>query len=241
METSLQPQIPEGLDSVCLDLINSLGYGGETILIFLPGLGEITDLYETLSLLDTSTAWTSCLGVGDSTTGASEDNAALEGRPMSGNGQFESSGSGGGGSGGGAGGTGAGGNSGSGRRELKYRLFVLHSSIRREEQEEVFSAPPSDTVHIVLASNIAESSLTLPAVRIVIDFCLKRQLIYDQVSSSSYKILPFSVCPPLGSSRLFFLRMGHTSRVQLYLNPRIVLKGFVSLSLYCEWDGFCGS
>ncbi|CEM27081.1 unnamed protein product [Vitrella brassicaformis CCMP3155] len=66
------------------------------------------------------------------------------------------------------------------RPRYKYRLFVLHSLIDKEEQEAVFSPPPNDTVHVVLASNIAESSLTLPAVRVVIDFCLHRRLVHDK-------------------------------------------------------------
>ena len=102
----------------------------------------------------------------------------------------------------------------SSRPRYKYRLFVLHSMIDKEEQEAVFSPPPNgdqthththrkrererhppihpfgghcacicmyaDTVHVVLASNIAESSLTLPAVRVVIDFCLHRRLVHDK-------------------------------------------------------------
>ena len=32
---------------------------------------------------------------------------------------------------------------------------------------------------VILASNIAESSLTLPKIRVVIDFGLRRHLIYD--------------------------------------------------------------
>jgi HrpA-like RNA helicase len=51
--------------------------------------------------------------------------------------------------------------------------------IPQDEQGAAFEEPPSDTVHVILATNIAESSLTLPKVRIVIDYGIRKQLLYD--------------------------------------------------------------
>ncbi|CAE7303872.1 spn-E [Symbiodinium natans] len=62
---------------------------------------------------------------------------------------------------------------------LGLRIFAMHSMIPREEQEEVFRPPPAGMCHIVLASNVAESSLTLPSVSGVIDMSLRRSLEYD--------------------------------------------------------------
>ena len=46
----------------------------------------------------------------------------------------------------------------------------MHSSIPIEEQERACKQPPSKNwCRVYLASNIAESSLTLPNVRVVID------------------------------------------------------------------------
>jgi HrpA-like RNA helicase len=62
----------------------------------------------------------------------------------------------------------------------KYEIFVLHSTVSLEGQEHaVHEDPPPNVVHIFLSSNIAESSLTLPKVRTVIDFGLGRQVKYD--------------------------------------------------------------
>ncbi|PFH36294.1 hypothetical protein BESB_044860 [Besnoitia besnoiti] len=198
MQTSLQPQIMEGLDAVCLDLVTALGYGGETILIFLPGIGEITDLYETLSRLDSSTVWTARGGasacgasLAPPSGPASTDDFSAEGKPEM-----------------------------PAADALKYRIFVLHSSISRDEQEEVFSPPPSDTVHVVLASNIAESSLTLPAVRIVIDFCLKRQLVYDQRRHTAALVRAWT------SHASSQQRTGRTGRVFPGLSIRLVSRQF---------------
>eukprot|EP00439_Symbiodinium_sp_Y106_P042965 s1976_g5.t1 len=41
-----------------------------------------------------------------------------------------------------------------------YEVFVLHSMVPRSEQERVFKQPSDGKCHIVLASNIAESSIT---------------------------------------------------------------------------------
>ncbi|CAJ1400984.1 unnamed protein product [Effrenium voratum] len=53
-----------------------------------------------------------------------------------------------------------------------FKIFVLHSTIPMDEQEQV--------CHVFLASTIAESSVTLPKVRVVIDTCLRRQLCPDK-------------------------------------------------------------
>ena len=61
----------------------------------------------------------------------------------------------------------------------RIRLFALHSDIPLEDQEAVFSGPAHDTCHVVLASNIAESSLTLPSVHMVVDTGLRRSPVYS--------------------------------------------------------------
>lgn len=141
-----------GLEGVCVDLVSSLAHGGETILIFLPGIAEISTLFEALATLERPK-------VAQSTSGGGSTAAVTQAEDEGGTGTPNPT-------------------------SPAFKLFVLHSTIGREEQTEVFSAPPANTCHVVLASNIAESSLTLPNCRIVIDFCLRRQLIYDPVRKS---------------------------------------------------------
>merc|ERR1712232_1150244 len=123
------PQIMRGLDCLVYELILRTAVPGEGILIFLPGIGEISELQETLMALE------------DPSREAYMDWHPSLSRP-----------------------------------EVCFKIFVLHSLIPKEDQEgAVFQAPPPDTCHVILSSNIAESSLTIPMVRIVIDFGLRRQ------------------------------------------------------------------
>merc|ERR1740138_698729 len=67
------------------------------------------------------------------------------------------------------------------RPDVRFKVFVLHSLIPKDEQEgAVFDAPAPDCCHVILSSNIAESSLTIPKVRVVIDFGLRRKMVYDK-------------------------------------------------------------
>lgn len=60
-----------------------------------------------------------------------------------------------------------------------FKVFLLHSQIPMSEQREAFEEPAMDVAHILLATNVAESSLTIPKLRLVINFCLRRGLRYD--------------------------------------------------------------
>ena len=62
---------------------------------------------------------------------------------------------------------------------LKFRLFALHSQVAQEDQELVLQKPASNICNVVLATTIAESSLTLPEVIGVIDFCVHKTSIGD--------------------------------------------------------------
>ncbi|XP_076234970.1 tudor domain containing 9 protein spindle E [Calliopsis andreniformis] len=63
--------------------------------------------------------------------------------------------------------------------KAKWDVVVLHSSITNEEQQRIFQKPPHGYRRVILSTNIAESSITVPDVKYVIDFCLTKQLITD--------------------------------------------------------------
>ncbi|XRA99169.1 RNA helicase [Pycnococcus provasolii] len=56
--------------------------------------------------------------------------------------------------------------------EVGHRLLVLplHGSLPPREQRKVFARPPKNSVKVILATNVAETSLTIDDVQYVIDF-----------------------------------------------------------------------
>ncbi|PKI85875.1 RNA helicase [Malassezia vespertilionis] len=59
-------------------------------------------------------------------------------------------------------------------------LHILHSNVPPEKQSLAFKAPPPGTRKIVLATNIAETGITIPDITCVIDTGKHRQMEYDE-------------------------------------------------------------
>jgi len=66
-----------------------------------------------------------------------------------------------------------------GARELKVELVPLHGELSLAEQHAALAPARVGTRRIVLATNVAESSVTLPGIRAVIDAGLAREPRYD--------------------------------------------------------------
>eukprot|EP00435_Cladocopium_sp_Y103_P046387 s97_g13.t1 len=133
-----------------IDLLACLATSGCTILVFLPGLQEITNIFdECQQLLQAQD------GTADSAS--SEDEMAP-------------------------------------RRtfKMKFKVFAMHSQIPMEDQQHVFQTPETGCCHFVLASNVAESSLTLPNVCAVIDLGMNKQQVYDPRMKMTYLALKWT-------------------------------------------------
>jgi ATP-dependent RNA helicase TDRD9 len=77
-----------------------------------------------------------------------------------------------------------------------WHILPLHSRITSEEQSRVFqpiSSLPPNFRHfrkIILSTNIAESSITVPDITYIIDFCLTKQLTTDtETNFCSLKVI----------------------------------------------------
>jgi ATP-dependent RNA helicase DHX57 len=64
---------------------------------------------------------------------------------------------------------------------LSIRLLPLHGGLQAKEQNAVF-LPSSNAVKVVLSTNVAETSITIPDCTIVIDTCREKQSSYDPVN-----------------------------------------------------------
>ncbi|KAG0380585.1 ATP-dependent RNA helicase dhx29 [Mortierella sp. AD032] len=64
--------------------------------------------------------------------------------------------------------------------EKQFSLWPLHSSVSSEGQSQVFDVPPSGIRKIVMATNIAETGITIPDVTIVIDTGKSKQIKFDE-------------------------------------------------------------
>ncbi|EEB06892.1 ATP-dependent RNA helicase A-like protein [Schizosaccharomyces japonicus yFS275] len=58
----------------------------------------------------------------------------------------------------------------------KYKIYMLHSSLKR--MNEVFCVGEKNVRRIILATNIAETGITIPDVAYVVDSCLHREKMY---------------------------------------------------------------
>ncbi|XP_077323696.1 ATP-dependent RNA helicase TDRD9 isoform X1 [Lithobates pipiens] len=102
----------------------------------------------------------------------------------------------------------------------RLHVYPLHSSITLDEQNMVFMAPVMGYRKIILSTNIAESSITVPDVRYVIDFCLTKMLMCDE--ETNYQSLRLSWASKTNCDQ----RKGRAGRVSKGYCYRLVLKDF---------------
>lgn len=75
------------------------------------------------------------------------------------------------------------------RPGINYLCYPIHSDVPFEEQMEAFNKPGPDEVKVIIATNAAESSVTLPAVDHVI--CKSKASYMDTVGWSLFRHLTF--------------------------------------------------
>ena len=64
-------------------------------------------------------------------------------------------------------------------------VYTLHSQMTAQYQLNAFEVPPKGVLKIVLATNIAESSITIPDILYVIDSGLQKQRQFDPTTRTA--------------------------------------------------------
>ena len=67
----------------------------------------------------------------------------------------------------------------------RYRLFIFHSQVQSDDQDKVFQEPSEGTANIIVASRGSESSLTIPNLRLVINFGINKEMMYNSAKRIS--------------------------------------------------------
>ncbi|OQR67234.1 putative ATP-dependent RNA helicase spindle-E-like [Tropilaelaps mercedesae] len=105
-----------------------------------------------------------------------------------------------------------------GAQESKLNLIALHSKIPLDEQDRAFRRTPSGKRKVIVATNIAESSITVPDIRYVIDFCLTKNQVVDRDSGfASYQV---EFCSRASCDQ----RAGRAGRVQNGIVYRLLMR-----------------
>ncbi|XP_071972015.1 ATP-dependent RNA helicase TDRD9 [Engystomops pustulosus] len=102
----------------------------------------------------------------------------------------------------------------------RLHVYPLHSSITLDEQNMVFMTPVMGYRKIILSTNIAESSITVPDVKYVVDFCLTKTLVCDE--ETNYQSLRLSWASKTNCDQ----RKGRAGRVSKGYCYRLVHKDF---------------
>ncbi|TPX34215.1 hypothetical protein SmJEL517_g03126 [Synchytrium microbalum] len=73
----------------------------------------------------------------------------------------------------------------------RISVHILHSTTPKEEVDKAFLVGPPGTCRIILATDIAESSVTIPDVKIVLDYGLRREMEFNTTRGSQQLTLNF--------------------------------------------------
>ncbi|NWU59244.1 TDRD9 helicase, partial [Dromas ardeola] len=102
----------------------------------------------------------------------------------------------------------------------RWQVYPLHSCVTLEEQSNVFLTTAPGYRKVILSTNIAESSVTVPDVKYVVDFCLIRILVCDD--ETNYQSLRLCWASKTNCNQ----RKGRAGRVSKGYCYRLVHKEF---------------
>ncbi|KFQ33915.1 Putative ATP-dependent RNA helicase TDRD9, partial [Mesitornis unicolor] len=103
---------------------------------------------------------------------------------------------------------------------VRWQVHPLHSRVTLEEQSSVFLTAFPGYRKVILSTNIAESSVTVPDVKYVIDFCLTKTLVCDE--ETNYQSLRLCWASKMNCNQ----RKGRAGRVSKGYCYRLVHRDF---------------
>lgn len=62
---------------------------------------------------------------------------------------------------------------------LKIHPLPLHGGLPQAQQARVFASPPKGLRKVIVATNVAETSITIDDCTVVLDWCRAKQIAYD--------------------------------------------------------------
>ena len=110
------------------------------------------------------------------------------------------------------------------RKGLNWWCIPLHSSIPWEDHRKIFDTAPPNTRKIILSTNIAESSLTVPDLKYVVDFCLTKNMQADRDTNYPRLVLEWACKYQMIQRKGRAGRVSHDGRVF-----RLIPEGFYGI------------
>ena len=90
----------------------------------------------------------------------------------------------------------------------KVKLMPLHGSLSPSEQRKVFQVAARNEIKVVVSTNVAEASVTIPDVTVVVDSCRVKEIGFDQDTQITTLLTKFASQDSLRQRR------GRAGRVQ---------------------------
>lgn len=75
-------------------------------------------------------------------------------------------------------------------KEIIEKLYILplYALLSDSEQHKIFTPPPDNTRLVVVSTNVAETSLTIPGIKYVVDCGRVKERVYDYQGSSRFEV-----------------------------------------------------
>ena len=189
-------------DSVPGEDIIAVMEGGETVLVFMPGVGEIR---KCIQFIEAEVAYY----LDEDGHAYDDDDGCRHGRDGSGSGDGTKAGL-----------------SVACRQQLRNLSCIsLHGNMSQAEQQVVFAPQPATAkgggkaIRIVVSTNVAEASITIPGVTVVVDTCRVKQLEYNAERNMTCLVTQFAARDSLQQ------RKGRAGRTHMGRCFRLITRG----------------